>query len=99
MNSYVPFTSIGGSALFLVLWIWIAVRLIRWAKKGSKGASLLGWEMTLAAAAVNPHPPPQEMIEDLTRAIQGRKNSDSSDPDNKKSRTVNGVPSELPIEE
>jgi hypothetical protein len=99
MNSYVPLAWIAGSALFLVLSIWIAVRLIRWAKRGSKGASLLGWGMTLSATAVSPQPPPQEMIEALTRDVQGRKNSDSSAPDHKKSRTMNGVPSQLPIGE
>jgi hypothetical protein len=80
-SSLVPLAWIFGSTLFFFISIWIAIRLIRWAKKGSKGATLLGWGMGLPAAGVNPIPPPQVKIEELTREIQGRKNSDSADPD------------------
>jgi hypothetical protein len=81
MKSLVPLAWIVGSTTFIVLSIWIAIRMVRWAKKGSKGASLLGWGMGLPAAGVNPLPPPQVQIEELTREIKGKKNSDSSDPD------------------
>jgi hypothetical protein len=81
MDALVPVAWIVGSTVFFCFIVWIAVRLIRWARRGSKGAALLGWGMGLPAAGVNPIPPPQEKIEELTREIQGRKNSDSADPD------------------
>jgi hypothetical protein len=81
MKSLVPLAWVAGSALFAGLLLWMAIRMIRWAKRGSKGASLLGWGLGLPAAGINPQPPPQVQIEKLTRDIQGRKNSDSADPD------------------
>jgi len=81
MDALVPAAWFAGVVVFLWLFIWIAFRLIRWAKSGSKGASLLGWGMGLPAAGINPLPPPQQQIEEVTRDIQGRKNSDASDPD------------------
>jgi hypothetical protein len=81
MNSLAPLAWIAGLMTFFFLSIWMAVRLIRWAKRGSQGASLLGWGMGLPAAGVNPIPPPQEKIEEVARNIQGRKNSDAADPD------------------
>lgn len=81
MNSYAPLIGIAASILFVCLSIWIAIRMIRWAKKGSAGTSLLGLGMGLPAAGINPLPPPQEQIEELTLEIQGKKNSNSSDPD------------------
>lgn len=72
--------TIGLTALFFSS-VWLATRLVRWAKKGSKGASFLGWGMGLPAAGLNPIPPPQERIEEATREIQGRRNSDSADPE------------------
>jgi hypothetical protein len=81
MNALEPVAWFVGSALTFFVVVWLAARLIRWAKQGSKGASLLGWSMGLPAAGVNPIPPPQERIEEVTRDIQGRKNSDSADPD------------------
>jgi hypothetical protein len=70
-----------GLTLVFFISMWIAIRLIRWAKKGSTGATLLGWSMGLPAAGANPIPPPQIKLEELSREIQGRKNSDSADPD------------------
>ena len=81
MNSLEPLAWIAGLLLFFALSLWVAVRMIRWAKRGSKGAALLGWGMGLPAAGVNPVPPPQVQIEKVTREIDRRKNSDSSDPE------------------
>jgi hypothetical protein len=81
MKSLEPAAWIAGVFIFICLFIWTAVRLVRWAKSGSKSTELLGWGMGLPAAGVNPLPPPQEHIQEVTRDIQGRKNSDAADPD------------------
>lgn len=81
MKALQPAAWFVGVVLFVWFSIWIASRLIRWAKRGSKGASILGWGIALPAAAVNPIPPPQEQIEEVTRDIQGKKNSDAAAPD------------------
>jgi hypothetical protein len=81
MNALAPLAWIGGLTLFFTLSGWIATRMIRWAKKGSKGTDLLGLGMSLPAAGVTPQPPPQIQLEELTRDIHGKKNSDSADPD------------------
>jgi hypothetical protein len=71
---------VGSTSVFFVF-VWMAVRLVRWAKRGGRTASLLGWSMGLPAAGANPIPPPQERIEEATREVQGRKSSDAVDPD------------------
>ncbi len=68
------------SAALAFVSVWIVVRLVGWAKRGSKGASVLGWAIGLPAAGINPIPPPQEHIAEVTRDIQGKKNSDAADP-------------------
>jgi hypothetical protein len=80
MSPLVPLAWIVGSTLFFVLLVWIGVRMIRWAKRGSRATDLLGLGMGLPAAGVNPHPPPQEFIEEMEHDIHGRKNSDAADP-------------------
>lgn len=81
MKSLEPLAWILGLLGFFALSLRAAISMIRWAKKGSKGAALLGWGMGLPAAGVNPVPPPQIQIEKVTREIQRRKNSDSADPE------------------
>jgi len=81
MNALEPAAWFAGSVLSFFIFVWMAMRLIRWAKRGSKGASLLGWSMGLPAARANPMPPPQQRIEEATREVQGRKSSDTADPD------------------
>lgn len=81
MTALEPLAWIAGLTLFFLLSVWLAVRLIRWARKGSKGASLLGWGMELPAAGMNPIRPPQERIEEVVHDIQGRRNSNSSGAD------------------
>ena len=81
MNSLMELTWTLGSAGFLVLFLWIALRLIRWAKKGSRGASMIGWGMGLPAAGANPIPPPQENIEEVAQDIESRRSSSSADSD------------------
>ena len=80
MNSPMPLVWALGIAS-MVMFVWIALRLIRWAKKGSRGAAMLGWGMGLPAAGANPIPPPQEKIEEVAQDIGSRRSSSSADSD------------------
>jgi hypothetical protein len=81
MNACAPLVGIVISMFIVISMLWIGVWMIRWAKKGSKGASLIGLGMGFPAAGVNPQPPKEIQIEELTNEIHGKKNSDSSDSD------------------
>jgi hypothetical protein len=52
--------------------VWLAFRAIRWAKKGSKGASMF----TAAAFPFPDQPPPQEQVEQVNRL---KKSADAGD--------------------
>jgi len=72
-----------GGVVFLYLMAWTGMRLMRWAKKGSKGTALLGLGMGLSAALLdaNPQPPKEIQIEEVVDQIHGKKSSDSAGPD------------------
>jgi hypothetical protein len=53
---------------------WLAVRAVRWAKKGSK----LGSMLVAAAFPFPDQPPPQEQVEQQNRL---KKDAESGDPD------------------
>jgi hypothetical protein len=76
MNALEPLVWVVGLTLCVLLFTWAALRAIRWAKKGSKTASLLGLGMDLA----NPQPPPRIHLEELKSEIRGKKSADSADP-------------------
>jgi len=62
------------SLFFAVGAVWLSVRAIRWAKKGSKAGSMLA-----AAAFPFPgQPPPQEQVEQENRL---KKSTESGDPE------------------
>lgn len=69
-------------ALLVCLSVWMGVRLMRWAKKGTKAAALAGMGMGLPAALLgaNPQPPKEIQIEEVAGQINRRKNADSGDP-------------------
>lgn len=71
------------AVLFVCLAAWIGVLLMRWARRGSKGAALFGLGMGLPAALLNanPQPPKQIQIEEVAGQIQRKKDSDSGDPE------------------
>jgi hypothetical protein len=61
------------TSLSVVTAIWLAVRSVRWAKKGTKGGAVL-----VALAFPNPdRPPPQQQVEEQTRR---KKDSESGEP-------------------
>jgi len=60
-------------ALLVAGAVWIAVKSVRWAKKGTKGGAML-----VAIAFPNPdQPPPQQQVEEATTR---RKDSESGEP-------------------
>lgn len=58
--------------LSLVLLTWLMVRAIRWARKGSKGASMLA----AAAFPFPEQPPPNEHVERINRLKKGAETGD-----------------------
>jgi hypothetical protein len=80
MSSLAPLFLICGFTLFIVGSIWMAIRLVRWAKRGTKSGSLLGLAMVLPSAGANPQPPPQVYIEEVAKESRLKKGSASGDP-------------------
>jgi hypothetical protein len=58
----------------VVGFVWLAVRAVRWAKKGSKAGSMLA----AAAFPFPDQPPPQEQVAQQNRL---KKDAESGDPD------------------
>jgi len=81
MDFLLRFSAILGGVLFIWFLIWAAVRAVRWAKRKSMATDLLGLGIGIPAAGVNPQPPPQLYLEEMSEEIQGRKSSDTAGPD------------------
>jgi hypothetical protein len=65
---------------------WLAVRSVRWAKKGTKGGAML-----VAIAFPNPEqPPPQQQVEEETRR---KKDTESGSPPSGADRSQTAAPS------
>ena len=73
MNNSIPALWVGASSLAFIVLVWCAVRAIRWAQQGSKGASLLA----AAAFPFPDQPPPHEQLE---RANRLDRDTDSGQP-------------------
>jgi hypothetical protein len=56
-----------------ISFIWLAIRAVRWAKKGSKAGSMLA----AVAFPFPDQPPPQEQVEQQNRL---KKDAESGDP-------------------
>ena len=54
--------------------------VIRWAKKSRARAAVAGWGLQLFGAGMDPLPPPQEQLEEVTRQGKIKKASESADP-------------------
>jgi hypothetical protein len=70
-----PLWGIGVAVLCAVGAVWLAVRAVRWAKKGTRGAKALAGALFLFPD----QPPPQEQVE---QQIRLRKDAESGDPEN-----------------
>jgi hypothetical protein len=58
----------------------IAVLGVRWARKSSRRAALLGWGLQFLGAGANPVPPPQVKLEEVNSQARLKKDADSGDP-------------------
>jgi len=58
--------------LAAVAFVWLAIRAIRWAKKGTKAGSMLA----AAAFPFPDQPPPHEQVENANRLKKGAKSGD-----------------------
>ena len=68
--------------LILVLGIiGISALGVRWARKSSRRAALLGWGLQFLGAGVNPVPPPQVQIEELNVQARLKKDAKSGEPE------------------
>jgi hypothetical protein len=56
-------------------------RSMRWARKGSPAATVIGWMMLMFTSGVNPQPPPQEQVEEANRRQKLLRQSDAKDPE------------------
>ena len=63
-----------GSGVAALLLVWLFVRAIRWAKKGTKAGSMLA----AAAFPFPDQPPPHEQVANANRL---RKDAESGDPE------------------
>jgi hypothetical protein len=69
-----------GIASVVWLIIFLGMRAVGWARKGSPAAAFIGWALLLLSAGMNPQPPPQEQVEDANRQKKIKKDSESGDP-------------------
>lgn len=73
MRNWEPLLWLFVSLLIAVSALWLAVRAIRWAKKGSKAGSMLA----SAAFPFPEQPPPQEQVEQENRLKKEAESDDS----------------------
>ncbi len=64
--------------------LWIAMRAMRNARKGSHGAAAIGWVLLFLGFGIPPPPTPQQQVEDMSR--ERGKEKTGSDTDDDRSR-------------
>jgi hypothetical protein len=74
MNKLNQLLWICGAPLATCAFVWLAVRAIRWAKKGTRAGSMLA----AAAFPFPDQPPPHEQVENANRL---KKDAESGDPE------------------
>jgi hypothetical protein len=65
---------------FFFLLVWLGVRAIRWSKRRSTAADVLGLGMSLPGAMIDPESQPQKRVEEVKKDTQRRKDSGGADP-------------------
>lgn len=68
-------------AAVIGLFIVAATRVVRWGRKGSPAAAVIGWALLLFSSGMNPQPPPQEQVEEANRQRKIKKDAESGDPE------------------
>lgn len=66
---------------FLITMVGAAILAIRWKRKSSRRAALLGLGLELLGAGMNPLPPAHVQLEEATRRTKVKKDSESGEPD------------------
>jgi hypothetical protein len=66
-------------AAVIGLFVLILARGVRWARKRSTAAAVLGWALLFLGAGMNPQPPPQEQVEEANRQKRIKKDAESGD--------------------
>jgi hypothetical protein len=69
------------STTILLLLMWLLAKTVRWARKGSAAASMVGWALMFLAPGLNPQPPPQIQVEDAGKQKYLKKTAESGDPE------------------
>jgi len=59
----------------------IFVLAVRWSRKSSKRAALLGWGLQFLGLGVNPVPPPQVQLEEVNAQARMKKDGESGEPE------------------
>jgi hypothetical protein len=67
-------------AALIGLFMVAAARMVRWGRKGSPAAAVIGWALLLFSSGMNPQPPPQEQVEEANRQRKIKKDAESGDP-------------------
>jgi hypothetical protein len=65
---------------FILGIVGVGVLAIRWTRKSSKRAALLGLGLQFLSALVIPVPPPQIQIEEVKNKVRLKKDSEAADP-------------------
>jgi hypothetical protein len=66
---------------FIAAMVGAAVLGIRWKRKSSQRAALLGLGLELLGAGMNPLPPAHVQLEEVTRRTKIKKESETGEPD------------------
>jgi uncharacterized membrane protein YedE/YeeE len=66
---------------FMIAMAGAAILAIRWKRKSSQRAALLGLGLELLGAGMNPLPPAQVQIEEVTRRTKVKKDSETGEPE------------------
>ena len=66
---------------FLAALVGTAVIAIRWKRKSSRRAALLGLGLELLGAGMNPLPPAHIQLEEVTRRTKIKRDSETGEPD------------------
>ncbi len=68
-------------AVLIGLFLIGASRMVRWGRKGSPAAAVIGWALLLFSSGMNPQPPPQQQVEEANRQRKIKKEAESGDPE------------------
>ena len=81
MDRFILFLALTAAiAAVIGIFIVAAARTVRWGRKGSPAAAVIGWALLLFSSGMNPQPPPQEQVE-ANRQTKINKDAEAGDPE------------------